>query len=164
MNSHRFDICNFSDPSFSSLVACHFNSQNHSITDFSFMPVDVIENNFQRLCKETFWMHKLRTVYPEGMNSKTLFKITQHFTCNWNFHVFRMTRKVCETYYMYFLVCYSFFLLFIFFKIFLYRKSLHLYILQHTSHTVQRLCFGIKRISSHNFPFQTSRNFSLKTS
>ena len=53
MNSHRFDISNYTDPSFSSLVATHFNSDNYRINDFSFMPIDVIDNTFDRLCKET---------------------------------------------------------------------------------------------------------------
>ena len=48
MNSHRFDICNFEDPLFSSTVATHFNSDHHSICDFSFMPIDVVPNNFNR--------------------------------------------------------------------------------------------------------------------
>ena len=51
MNSHRFDINNFDDPSFFPLVATYFNSDNHSMSDFSFMPIDVIDNNFDRLCK-----------------------------------------------------------------------------------------------------------------
>ena len=74
MNSHRFDISNYTDPSFSSLVATHFNSDNHCINDFSFMPIDVIDNTFDRLCKETYWIHRLGTVHPGGMNSKVLFK------------------------------------------------------------------------------------------
>ena len=54
MNSHRFDIRNFSDPTYSSHVAAHFNSPSHSINDFSFMPIDNVCNDFDRLCKETF--------------------------------------------------------------------------------------------------------------
>ena len=75
MNSHKFDICNFVDPAFASNVAIHFNSENHSLNDFSFMPIDIVKNNFDRLCKETFWMHKLKTFTPDGMNSKLLFTV-----------------------------------------------------------------------------------------
>ena len=70
MNSHMFDINNFDDPSFSSRVATYCKSDNHSMADFSFMSIDVIDNNFDRLLKETYWMHKLRTVYPEGIIQK----------------------------------------------------------------------------------------------
>ena len=77
MNSHRFDICNFKDPMFSSLVAIHFNSMSHNVKDFSFMPIDIVRNNIDRLCKETYWMHKLKTLYPQGMNSKAIFNIKE---------------------------------------------------------------------------------------
>ena len=75
MNSHRFDIRNFSDPTYSSYVATHFNSPSHSIDDFSFMPIDNVCNDFDRLCKETFWIHKLQTLYPFGLNAKLLYDI-----------------------------------------------------------------------------------------
>ena len=75
MNSHKFDVCNFMDPAFSTHVATHFNSTNHSIDDFSFMPIDVVNSTIDRLCKETFWIHKLKTLYPEGLNSKLLFTV-----------------------------------------------------------------------------------------
>ena len=75
MNSHRFDINNFSDPAFSSMVAGHFNLQDHCLKDFSFMPVDVVKNDIDRLCKETVWIHKLKTHNPSGLNSKLLFEV-----------------------------------------------------------------------------------------
>ena len=59
MNSHKFDIRNMSDPSLSTNVAIHFNSKGHSIEDFSFMPIDYVSNNMNRLLKETYWIHKL---------------------------------------------------------------------------------------------------------
>ena len=77
MNSHRFDICNFTDPTFSSLVATHFNNDSHDIADFSFMPIDIVKNNINRLCKETYWIHKLKTLHPYGMNSKVIFNIKE---------------------------------------------------------------------------------------
>ena len=76
MNSHKFDISNFIDPAYSSLVAGHFNKEGHSFKDFTFMPIDIVNNQMDRLCKETFWIHKLRTLNPDGLNSKTLFNVT----------------------------------------------------------------------------------------
>ena len=75
MNSHKFDIRNMSDPSFSTNVAIHFNSNGHSIEDFSFMPIDYVSNNMNRLLKETYWIHKLDTLYPKSLNAKVLYKI-----------------------------------------------------------------------------------------
>jgi hypothetical protein len=75
MNSHRFDIRNFSNPEFSTLVASHFNEDHHSANDFSFMPIDVVNNNIDRLCKETYYIHRLKTLHPNGMNNKVLFNI-----------------------------------------------------------------------------------------
>ena len=74
MYSHRFDISNYTDPSFSSLVATHFNADNHSKYDFSFMHIDVIDNSFDRLCKETYWINRFGTIHRGGVNSKVLFK------------------------------------------------------------------------------------------
>lgn len=73
MNSHRFDICNFVDPAFSTTVATHFNLDRHSIDDFSFMPIDNVNHDLDRLCKETFWIHKLKTLNPDGLNTKLLY-------------------------------------------------------------------------------------------
>ena len=42
MNSHRFDINNYDCESYASNVALHFNSDSHSIADFSFLPIDVV--------------------------------------------------------------------------------------------------------------------------
>ena len=75
MNSHKFDIRNMSDPSFSTNVAIHFNSDEHSIEDFSFMLIDYISDNMDRLFKETFSIHKLDTLYPKGLNAKVLYNM-----------------------------------------------------------------------------------------
>ena len=75
MNSHKFDIGNMSDPSFSTNVAIHFNFDEHSIEDFSFMPIVYVSDNMDRLLKETFWIHKLDTLYPKGLNAKVLYKM-----------------------------------------------------------------------------------------
>jgi hypothetical protein len=71
MNSHKFDIKHFPDTITN--VSEHFNSEGHSIKDFSFMPIDKVKNNWQRLLKETSWMYKLGTIIPDGMNSKILY-------------------------------------------------------------------------------------------
>ena len=72
MNSHRYGICNFENPAFSSSVATHFH--DHSLNDFSFMQIDI----FNRLCKEAFWIYKLQTLQPNGLNSKLLYNINQY--------------------------------------------------------------------------------------
>ena len=71
MNSHKFDIKHF--PETCTNVSEHFNSPGHSLNDFSFMPIDQIHNNWQRLLKETKWMYFLGTKIPNGMNSKILY-------------------------------------------------------------------------------------------
>ena len=66
MNSHKFNIRNIDDPNFSTNVAIHFNSDEHS--------VERVSDNMQRLLKETYWIHKLDTFYPKGLNAKVLYK------------------------------------------------------------------------------------------
>jgi hypothetical protein len=75
MNSHRFDIKNFSDPVYASGVATHFNTTDHSVEDFSFLPIDIVDNDMDRLVRETSWIHRLDTVFPSGMNTSVLFKL-----------------------------------------------------------------------------------------
>ncbi|XP_053377373.1 uncharacterized protein LOC123529459 [Mercenaria mercenaria] len=71
MNSHKFDIRHFPDTPTN--VSEHFNSENHSVSDFSFMPIDLVKNDWFRLLKETRWIHTLNTAWPHGMNAKILF-------------------------------------------------------------------------------------------
>lgn len=75
MNSHRFDINNYDGSGYGTNVALHFNSDSHSLDDFSFVPIDVVNKEMDRLCKETYWIHKLDTLHPKGMNSKLLYTI-----------------------------------------------------------------------------------------
>ena len=75
MNSHRFDIKNYDSQGYASNVASHFNLDSHSMTDFSFLSIDVVSNEMTRLCKETYWIHKLDTLHPKGMNSKLLYNV-----------------------------------------------------------------------------------------
>ena len=39
----------------------------------TFMPIDKVSNDWERLLKETSWMHVLGIVPPNGMDSKVLF-------------------------------------------------------------------------------------------
>ena len=54
MNSHMFNIKNSTDPAYSTHVTTHFNLNNQSIIDFSFMPIDVVSNDIDSLCKGQF--------------------------------------------------------------------------------------------------------------
>ena len=76
MNKHRFDIRNC-DVNPVSHVAIHFGSNDNkcSLSDFSFLPIEIIDNNMDRLCKESFWIHKLNTMIPNGLNNKVLFDL-----------------------------------------------------------------------------------------
>ena len=71
MNNHKFDIVRF--PGMFTNVSEHFNSPGHTIQDFSFMPIEKVENKWNRFLKETSWMHILCMTAPKGMNSKVLF-------------------------------------------------------------------------------------------
>ena len=78
MNSHRFDILHY--PESITNVSVHFNENGHSVDNFSFTPIDRVENEWPRLLKETYWMHRLKTLSPNGMNTKVLYQI--HKTWN----------------------------------------------------------------------------------
>ena len=71
MNSHRFDINHY--PESLTNVSQHFNSNVHTINDFSFMPIENVNGDWKRLLKETYWMHELDTISPNGMNSQHLY-------------------------------------------------------------------------------------------
>ena len=75
MNSHRFDINNYDDQGYATNVALHFSLDSHSLDDFRFVPIDIVNNEMDRLCKETYWIHKLDTLHPKGMNLKSLYNI-----------------------------------------------------------------------------------------
>ena len=76
MNSHRFDINNYDSQGYTSNVASQFNLDSHSITDLSFLPIDVVSNEMTRLCKETYWIHKRDTMNP---------RVTDSFAgCEWS--------------------------------------------------------------------------------
>ena len=73
MNSHRFDMMHY--PESITNVSVHFNENGHSVDNFSFTPIDKVENEWARLLKETYWMHRLKTLSPNGMNTKVLYQI-----------------------------------------------------------------------------------------
>ena len=72
MNSHQFDICHYPD-NFTN-VSVHINENGHTPNDFSFTPIDKVEAEWPRLLKETYWLHRLNTNYPNGMNSKVVYQ------------------------------------------------------------------------------------------
>jgi hypothetical protein len=45
------------------------------------MPIDIVENDMERLCKETYWIHKLKTLNPYGLNTKVIFYIDLYKIC-----------------------------------------------------------------------------------
>ena len=59
VNSHRFDINTYDGQGYAINVALHFNSDSRSVDDFRFVPIDVVNNEMDLLCKETYWIHKL---------------------------------------------------------------------------------------------------------
>ena len=75
MNSHKFDITNFKGPDFSTHVAIHFNADDHSFSDFSYMPIDIVPDDMERLLKENYWIHKLGTKFPNGLNTKLIYNV-----------------------------------------------------------------------------------------
>jgi len=75
MNRHRYDILNTQPIEFGTSVAQHFNENGHSIADFSFMPIDRVSGDMNRLIKETVWIHSLDTLTPSGLNRESLFTI-----------------------------------------------------------------------------------------
>ena len=60
---------------FSTHVAEHFNLPEHTIDNVSFVPFDIVHGDFNRLCKETYWIHKFDTMYPKGLNAKVLYNL-----------------------------------------------------------------------------------------
>jgi hypothetical protein len=56
------------------LVTRHFNLPGHGLDNLRVVPVEKVlcapENHTRRLQRETFWMNKMRTIYPLGLNTK----------------------------------------------------------------------------------------------
>ena len=53
-------------------VATRFNTDDHSLSDFSFMPTDIVPHDME---KETCWIHKMGTKFPSGLNAKFMYNI-----------------------------------------------------------------------------------------
>ena len=53
-----------------SLVAKHFQSNNHTVRDMKVLVIEQIREDSSsiRKTRERFWRHKLRTNYPQGLN------------------------------------------------------------------------------------------------
>ena len=53
------------------LVTQHFNQHDHSLSDLRCIAIEKQHtlNHNSRLRRETFWMHKLKTVTPQGLNT-----------------------------------------------------------------------------------------------
>jgi hypothetical protein len=76
LREHFYSVLNF-DPikSKNMPVARHFNSPNHTVADFQCQIIEIILKNPKlpettrfRKGREMFWIHKLRTISPEGIN------------------------------------------------------------------------------------------------
>ena len=52
-------------------VTKHFNSKNHTLQDMRCMPIEKLRTNNRehRQRRERFWQHKLKTFFPEGLNT-----------------------------------------------------------------------------------------------
>ena len=54
------------------LITEHFNQPNHSLLDLRCMPIEIsfTDNTSRRRKREQFWVSKLRTLTPDGLNTK----------------------------------------------------------------------------------------------
>ena len=54
-------------------VTKHFNSPNHCLQDMRAIPIEkmLTDNHTQRKSRETFWINKLKTRHPHGLNTRT---------------------------------------------------------------------------------------------
>jgi hypothetical protein len=65
LNSHRSNIHN----SIQTAVAIHFNEPPHNYTHLKIIPIEVVDDSAERINRETFWIQKLKTKYPSGLNN-----------------------------------------------------------------------------------------------
>ena len=61
MNRLRFDITTYDGQDYTTNVALRFNSDSNSLDDFRYVPIDVVNNEMDHLCTETYWIHKFDT-------------------------------------------------------------------------------------------------------
>ena len=45
------------------------------LSEFSFMPIDIVPDDMKRLLKETYWIDKMGTKFPSGLNAKLMYNI-----------------------------------------------------------------------------------------
>lgn len=61
---HRFDIIHKENKSISN----HFNSEGHSLDDCSILPIEMVVNKENLTKREAYWIKKLGTISPFGLN------------------------------------------------------------------------------------------------
>ena len=51
-------------------IANHFNEQGHKVDDLKILGIEVLHQNniHQRKIRESFWIEKLNTISPQGLN------------------------------------------------------------------------------------------------
>lgn len=65
LNSHRSNIHNNKQTA----VAIHFNEPLHNYTHLKIIPIEIVNESADRINRETFWIQKLKTKYPSGLNN-----------------------------------------------------------------------------------------------
>lgn len=65
LNSHRSNIHNNRQTA----VAIHFNEPLHNYTHLKIIPIEIVNESADRIKRETFWIQKLKTKYPLGLNN-----------------------------------------------------------------------------------------------
>ena len=58
-------------------ISIHFNATPHEPKHITIIPIQTKINHSERLKCEKLWMKKLGTIYPGGLNSLPIFKITE---------------------------------------------------------------------------------------
>lgn len=92
--NHRFDINHKKDKP----VSNHFNQQNHSLKNASIIPIEQVNNINQLNDREQFWIDKLQTLTPKGINEKVISTTIFPFIITYNKTANLASRKVREHY------------------------------------------------------------------
>ena len=73
MKEHLADIRHKRDKA----VAIHFSAENHSFKDLKFVILErcMTDSCYYRRARESFWMERLNTITPHGINRKSQFGI-----------------------------------------------------------------------------------------
>ena len=51
------------------------NAADHSLSDFSFMPIDIVQDNKELLLTEIYWVHELGTKIPSCLNIVLIYNV-----------------------------------------------------------------------------------------